>query len=56
MSIYIKNKHLCDPSVRFQEIDLPIIIYLYGKHLKREITKINGLMDLTVMRENLQMN
>lgn len=57
MSIYIKNKHLCDPSVRFQEIDdLPILIYLYGKHLKREITKINGLMDLTVMRVSLQMN
>lgn len=57
MSIYIKNKHLCDPSVRFQEIDdLPILIYLYGKHLKREITKINGLMDLTVMRVSLHMN
>lgn len=29
MSIYIKNKHLCDPSVRFQEIDRFTYYYVF---------------------------
>lgn len=37
MSIYIENKHLCDPSVRFQEIDrLTYYLFIWQTFEKRD--------------------